>query len=259
MVRHISMVRHIVSHGCGFVCGCRSGLGCSWVVVSHIPMASHIAMISHSCTMVFHVAMAHHTLGCALVIASLTVVDVVHKVGFDVWNGLPQVVEGFLRKRICNLNRVCSGRHGILTGTNPVLAIKVEAGFSLKGNSNSLNSKVLKLNFQDASFTCLDSSYRVSPAFLDVVYVGEVAKFSLCRLAVVAHVTVVAHVVSCAVVLWQLHPLLSSDSIVLALRSVRRTRFEAVLVVVAVGLFHVDATVLAIVRQTIAAIHKKSN
>ena len=42
---------------------------------------------------------------------------------------------------------------------------------------------------------------------------------------------------------WQLHPLLSSDSIVLALRSVRRARFEAVLVVVAVGLLHVDATV----------------
>merc|ERR1719357_985183 len=161
MIGHITMIGHIISHGCGFVCGCRSGLGCSWVVVSHIPMASHIAMISHSCTMVFHVAMAHHTLGCALVIASLTVVDVVHKVGFDVWNGLPQVVEGFLRKRICNLNRVCSGRHGILTGTNPVLAIKVEAGFSLKGNSNG-SLLVLKLNFQDASFTCLDSSYCVS-------------------------------------------------------------------------------------------------
>merc|ERR1712156_705834 len=217
MVRHITMIGHIISHGFGFVCGCRSGLGWSWVVVSHIPMASHIAMISHSCTMVFHVAMAHHTLGCALVIASLTVVDVVHKVGFDVWNGLPQVVEGFLRKRICNLNRVCSGRHGILTGTNHVLAIKVEAGFSLKGNSNG-SLLVLKLNFQDASFTCLDSSYCVSPAFLDLVYVGEVAKFSLCRLAMVAHVAVVAHVVGCAVFLWQLHPLLSSDSIILALR-----------------------------------------
>ena len=42
---------------------------------------------------------------------------------------------------------------------------------------------------------------------------------------------------------WQLDPLLSSDSIILALRSVRRARFEAVLVVVAVGLLHVDATV----------------
>merc|ERR1712156_633981 len=249
MVRHITMIGHIISHGCGFVCGCRSGLGWSWVVVSHIPMASHIAMISHSCTMVFHVAMAHHTLGCALVIASLTVVDVVHKVGFDVWNGLPQVVEGFLRKRICNLNRVCSGRHGILTGTNPVLAIKVEAGFSLKGNSNG-SLLVLKLNFQDASLTCLDSSYCVSPAFLDVVYVGEVAKFS-------HGLAMVAHVAGCAVVLWQLHPLLSSDSIVLALRSVRRARFEAVLVVVTVGLLHVDATVLAIIRQAIAAIHKE--
>ena len=128
-----------------------------------------------------------------------TVVDAVHIVGSDVWNVLPQVVEGFLRKRICNLNRVCSGRHGILTGTNPVLAIKVEAGFSLKGNSNG-SLLVLKLNFQDASFTCLDSSYCVSPAFLDVVYVGEVAKFSH-GLAMVAHVAVVAHVVGCAVVL----------------------------------------------------------
>ena len=129
-----------------------------------------------------------------------TVVDAVHIVGSDVWNGLPQVVEGFLRKRICNLNRVCSGRHGFLTRTNPVLAIKVEAGFSLKGNSNG-SLLVLKLNFQDASFTCLDSSYCVSPAFLDVVYGGEVAQFSLCRLAMVAHVAVVAHVVGCAVVL----------------------------------------------------------
>merc|ERR1712156_1363647 len=102
------MVRHIVSHGCGFVCGCGSGCGCSWVVVSHI------AMVSHSCAMVAHVAMVHHTLGCALPILSPTVVDAVHIVGSDVWNGLPQVVEGFLRKRVCNLNRVCSGRHGFL-------------------------------------------------------------------------------------------------------------------------------------------------
>merc|ERR1719430_775573 len=249
------MVRHIVSHGCGFVCGCGSGCGCSWVVVSHIPMVSHIAMISHSCAMVFHVAMAHHTLGCALPILSPTVVDAVHIVGSNVWNGLPQVVEGFFRKRICNLNRVCSGRHGFLTRTNPIHAIKVEAGFSLKGNSNG-SLLVLKLNFQNASFACLDSSYCVSPAFLDVVYGGEVAQFSH-GLAMVAHVAVVAHVVSCAVVLWQLHPLLSSDSIILALRSVRRARFEAVLVVVTVGLFHVDATVLAIIRQAIAAIHKE--
>merc|ERR1712223_961580 len=250
------MVRHIGSHGCGFVCGCGSGCGCGWVVVSHIPMVSHIAMISHSCAMVFHVAMVHHTLGCALPILSLTVVDAVHIVGSDVWNGLPQVVEGFLRKRIRNLNRVCSGRHGLLTRTNPVHTIEVEAGFSLKGNSNG-SLLVLKLNFQDALFRCLDSSYCVSPAFLDVVYGGEVAHFSLCRLALVAHVAVVAHVVGCAVVLWQLHPLLSSDSIISALCSVRRARFEAVLVVVAVGLLHVDATVLAIVRQTIAAIHKE--
>merc|ERR1712223_1241955 len=221
------MVRHLVSHGCGFVCGCGSGCGCSWVVVSHIPMVSHIVMISHSCAMVAHVAMVHHTLGCALPILSPTVVDAVHIVGSDVWNGLPQVVEGFLRKRICNLNRVCSGRHRFLTRTYPVHAIKVEAGFSLKGNSNG-SILVLKLNFQDALFRCLDSSYCVSPAFLDVVYVGEVAHFSLCRLAMVAHVAVVAHVVGCAVVLWQLHPLLSSDSIILALRSVRRARFEAV-------------------------------
>merc|ERR1712156_468042 len=229
------MIGHIISHGCGFVCGCRSGLGCSWVVVSHI------AMISHSCAMVFHVAMAHHTLGCALPILSPTVVDAVHIVGSDVWNGLPQVVEGFLRKRICNLNRVCSGRHEFLTRTNPVLAIEVEAGFSLKGNSNG-SLLVLKLNFQNASFACLDSSYCVSPAFLDVVYVREVAQFY--------------HVVGCAVV-WQFHPLLSSDSIISALCCVRRARFEAVLVVVAVGLLHVDATVLAIIRQTIAAIHKE--
>merc|ERR1712156_1023269 len=65
MVLHISMVRHIVSHGCGFVCGCGSGCGCSWVVVSHIPMVSH-------------------TLGCALPILSPTVVDAVHIVGSDV-------------------------------------------------------------------------------------------------------------------------------------------------------------------------------
>merc|ERR1719285_1416224 len=214
MVRHISVVRHIVFYGCGFVCGCGSGCGCSWVVVSHIPMLSHIPMIAHSCAMVFHVAMAHHTLGCALPILSPTVVDAVHIVGSDVWNGLPQVVKRFLRKRICNLNRVCSGRHRFLTGTNPVHAIKVEAGFSLKGNSNG-SILVLKLNFQDALFRCLYSSYCVSPAFLDVVYVGEIAKSSLCRLAVVAHV------VGCAVVLWQFQPLLSSDSIILALCSVR--------------------------------------
>ena len=119
-----------------------------------------------------------------------TVVDAVHIVGSDVWNGLPQVVEGFLRKRICNLNRVCSGRHGFLTRTNPVHTIEVEAGFSLKGNSNG-SLLVLKLNFQDASFTCLDSSYCVSPAFLDVVDVREVAQFS--------------HVVGCAVVCKQEH------------------------------------------------------
>merc|ERR1719153_957042 len=220
-------------------------------------MASHIPMIAHSCAMVFHVAMAHHTLGCALPILSPTVVDAVHIVGSDVGNGLPQVVEGFLRKRICNQNRVCSCRHGFLTRTNPVHAIKVKAGFSLKGNSNG-SILVLKLNFQDALFRCLNSSYCVFPAFLDVVYGGEVAHFSH-GLAMVAHGAVVAHVVGCAVVLWQLHPLLSSDSIVLALRSVRRARFEAVLVVVTVGLLHVDATVLAIVRQAIAAIHKKSN
>merc|ERR1711962_1231399 len=219
-------------------------------------MASHIAMISHSCAMVAHVAMVHHTLGCALPILSPTVVDAVHIVGSDVWNGLPQVVEGFLRKRICNLNRVCSGRHGFLTRTNPVHAIEVEAGFSLKGNSNS-SILGLKLNFQDALFRCLNSSDCVSPAFLDVVYGGEVAQSSLCWLAMVAHVAVVAHVVGCAVVLWQLHPLFSSDSIILTLRSVRRARFEAVLVVVAVGLLHVDATVLAIIRQAIAAIHKE--
>merc|ERR1719192_2219845 len=237
MASHIAMI----SHSCA--------------MVAHVAMASHIAMISHSCAMVAHVAMVHHTLGCALPILSPTVVDAVHIVGSDVWNGLPQVVEGFLHKRICNLNRVCSGRHGFLTRTNPVHTIEVEAGFSLKGNSNG-SLLVLKLNFQDASFTCLDSSYCVSPAFLDVVYVGEVAKFSH-GLAMVAHVAVVAHVVGCAVVLWQLHPLLSSDSIVLALRSVRRARFEAVLVVVTVGLLHVDATVLAIIRQAIAAIHKE--
>merc|ERR1719462_467092 len=206
-------------------------------------------MISHSCAMVTHVAMVHHTLGCALPILYPTVVDAVHIVGSDVWNGLPQVVEGFLRKRICNLNRVCSGRHGFLTRTNPVHTIEVEAGFSLKSNSNS-SILVLKLNFQDALFRCLYSSYCVSPAFLDVVYGGEVAQSSLCWLAMVAYV------VGSAVVLWQLDPLLSSDSIILALRSVRRARFEAVLVVVAVGLLHVDATVLAIIRQAIAAIHK---
>merc|ERR1712156_314446 len=162
MVRHISVVRHIVFYGCGFVCGCGSGCGCSWVVVSHIPM-------------VFHVAMAHHTLGCALPILSPTVVDAVHIVGSNVWNGLPQVVEGFLRKRVCNLNRVCSGRHGFLTRTNPVHTIEVEAGFSLKGNSNG-SILVLKLNFQVALFRCLYSSYCVSPTFLDVVYGGEVAQ-----------------------------------------------------------------------------------
>merc|ERR1719357_2005720 len=96
-------------------------------------------MISHSCAMVAHVAMVHHTLGCALPILSPT---------------------------------------------------EVEAEFSLKGNSNG-SLLVLKLNFQDALFRCLDSSYCVSPAFLDVVYGGEVAHFSLCRLAMVAHVAVV--------------------------------------------------------------------
>merc|ERR1712180_541172 len=224
MIRHaISMIRHTIS------------------MIRHISMVRHITMISHSCAMVFHVAMAHHTLGCALPILSPTVVDAVHIVGSNVWNGLPQVVEGFFRKRICNLNRVCSGRHKFLTRTNPVHTIEVEAGFSLKSDSNG-SLLVLKLNFQNASFACLDSSYCVSPAFLDVVYVREVAQFS--------------HVVGRAVV-WQFHPLLSSDSIILALRSVRRARFEAVLVVVAVGLLHVDATVLAIIRQAIAAIHKK--
>merc|ERR1712200_190127 len=159
MVHHIAMIRHAIA------------------MVSHIPMASHIAMISHSCAMVAHVAMAHHTLCCALPILFPTVVDAVHIVGSDVWNGLPQVVEGFLRKRICNLNRVRSGRHRFLTGTNPVHAIKVEAGFSLKGNSNG-SLLVLKLNFQDALFRCLNSSYCVSSAFLDVVYVREVSQFS---------------------------------------------------------------------------------
>merc|ERR1711872_78482 len=238
MVHHIAMIRHAIA------------------MVGHITMASHIAMISHSCAMVTHVAMVHHTLGCALPILSPTVVDAVHIVGSDVWNGLPQVVEGFLRKRICNLNRVCSGRHGFLTRTNPVHTIEVKAGFSLKSNSNG-SILFLKLNFQDALFRCLNSSYCVSPAFLDVVYGGEVAQSSLCWLAMVPHVAVVAHVVGCAVVLWQLDPLLSSDSIILALRSVRRARFEAVLVVVAVGLLHVDATVLAVIRQAIAAINKK--
>merc|ERR1719192_1170235 len=238
MASHIAMI----SHSCA--------------MVAHVAMASHIAMISHSCAMVAHVAMVHHTFGCALPILSPTVVDAVHIVGSDVWNVLPQVVEGFLRKRICNLNRVCSGRHGFLTRTNPVHTIEVEAGFSLKGNSNG-SILVLKLNFQDALFRCLDSSYCVSPAFLDVVYGGEVAQSSLCGLAMVAHVAVVAHVVGCAVVLWQFHPLFSSDSIISALCSVRRARFEAVLVVVAVGLLHVDATVLAIIRQAIAAIHKE--
>merc|ERR1712211_1321 len=228
MIHHITVVRHIT-------------------MIGHISMVRHIAMISHSC------AMVHHTLGCALPILSPTVVDAVHIVGSDVWNGLPQVVEGFLRKRIRNLNRVCSGRHGFLTRTNPVHAIKVEAGFSLKSNSNG-SILVLKLNFQDALFRCLYSSYCVSPAFLDVVYGGEVAQSSLCWLAVVAHVAVFAHVVGCAVALWQLDPLLSSDSIILTLCSVRRARFEAVLIVVAVGLLHVDATVLAIIRQAIAAI-----
>merc|ERR1712200_225124 len=140
MVHHIAMIRHAIA------------------MVGHVSMVRHITMISHSCAMVAHVAMVHHTLGCALPILSPTVVDAVHIVGSDVWNGLPQVIEGFLRKRICNLNRVCSGRHGFLTRTNPVHTIEVEARFSLQINSNG-SILVLKLNFQDALFKCLDSSY----------------------------------------------------------------------------------------------------